>query len=301
MTAQRVRTSSALAFACAGPVVAVFAVGGVADAQDKPPGSSSGSAVVKYFVVPYSATPDENTLFRIAEQTLGSGSRYPEIFQLNQGSLRPDGTAFVNPASIQPGQVLRLPDDAHGARNGPPLAWPAPAPQAAPPPQPAQTITTTTGATSGSLVASLTTGIGGTLLGLLGGLRIRRAWMKRSTNGPSPAISPEPPTKPLLLPSSPPEPPVTDDEFEPSRGVLELPPSKAKHRLKETGPIRDWIPLPGAPGENTYFFLSAADTRLHAAVPSDIKIKLPVVAGPMPEPVIIDEEREPAVREISDK
>lgn len=263
MAAQRVRTSSALALACAGPVVAVFAVGGVANAQEQPTGSSSGAAVVKYFVVPYSASPDENTLFRIAEQTLGAGSRYQEIFQLNQGRPRPDGTTFTNPASIQPGQVLRLPDDARGTLP----VRPAPAAQAAPPPQPAQTVTTTTtGATSGSLAASLTTGIGGTLLGLLGGLRMRRAWMKRSTSDPPPAAGTDPPAEPLFLPTSVREPSGLDDEYEPSRGVLELPPAKPKHLLEETGPIRDWIPLPGAPGEHTYFFLSTADTQLLAAV-----------------------------------
>lgn len=288
MAAQRVRTSSAFALACAGPVVAVFAVGGgVAGAQDLPSGSSSGTAVVKYFVVPFSASPDENTLFRIAEQTLGTGSRYQEIFQLNQGRLRPDGTTFTNPASIQPGQVLRLPDD---ARNSPRPAMPAPAPvaQAAPPPQPAQTVTTIpTGATSGSLVASLTTGIGGTLLGLLGGLRLRRAWMNRSAGDSSPAINPEPPTEPLLLPASPRQPSAPDDEFEPSRGVLELPPAKPRHLLAETGPIQDWIPLPSAPGEHTYFFLSTADTQLLAAVPTDGKITL-TVTGPVPK--IVDED-----------
>ncbi|MBB5850452.1 LysM peptidoglycan-binding domain-containing protein [Amycolatopsis umgeniensis] len=241
MAAHRVRTSFVLA------VLFSASVGGLAHAQEQPSG-----AVVKYFVVPFSATPDENTLFRVAEQTLGAGGRYPEIFRLNAGRLRPDGTAFTNPASIQPGQVLQLPADARGAIDGP---LPA-----APPPQPAQTVTPAASTTSGSLVASLATGIGGLLLGLLGGLRLRRSWLRRT----------------------PPEPDPLD--FPPSTGTLDLP----AERPQETGPILDWMPLPGAPGEHSYFFLSMADTQLIAAVPADARINVTVMTTPLPKPVIID-------------
>lgn len=280
MAAQRVRTSSALAVACAAPIVAVF-FGGAAHAQEQPPG-----AVVKYFVVPYSANPDENTLFRIAEQTLGAGGRFPEIFRLNEGRLRPDGTTFTNPSSIQPGQVLQLPDDARGAVNGPLPAGQTPAPAAAPPPQPAQTtVTTPTGATSGSLVASLATGLGGALLGLLGGLRLRRGWIQRSASTGSEDL----PTEPVIKPVEPAE------EYAPSTGTLDLP---AKHRLDETGPIRDWFPLPGPPDEHSYFFLSMADTQLIAAIHPDARINVTVMTAPLPKPMIIDM---PSRTEISGK
>ncbi|MFC3450567.1 LysM peptidoglycan-binding domain-containing protein [Amycolatopsis speibonae] len=229
MAAHRVLTSFALAVLFAG------SLGGLAQAQERPSG-----AVVKYFVVPFSAIPDENTLFRIAEQTLGAGARYPEIFRLNEGRIRPDGTAFTDPASIQPGQVLQLPSDARGAIDGP-----LPAVPAAPPPLPAQTATPAASATSGSLVASLATGIGGALLGLLGGLRLRRAWVRRTPASPEP--------DPL--------------DFPPSTGTLDLP----------------W-----QPGGHAYFFLSAADTQVIAAVPADARVTVTVMTAPLPKPLVID-------------
>ncbi len=247
MAAHRVRTSFVLAVLFSG------SMDGLAHAQEQPSG-----AVVKYFVVPFSASPDENTLFRIAEQTLGAGARYQEIFRLNAGRIRPDGTAFTNPASIQPGQVLQLPADARGAIDGP-----LPAAPAAPPPRQAQAVTPAASATSGSLVASLATGIGGVLLGLLGGLRLRRSWRRHTPSPPEP--------EPL--------------DFPPSTGTLDLP---AEPRLEETDPIRDWMPLPGTPDGHSYFFLSMADTQLIAAVPADARVNVTVMTAPLPKPVIID-------------
>ena len=55
-----------------------------------------------------------DTLWDIAERYLGSGLRYKEIAQLNQGVLQPDGSRLVNPDLIQPGWMLRLPADAEG-------------------------------------------------------------------------------------------------------------------------------------------------------------------------------------------
>src|SRR5258708_6878538 len=93
--------------ACAGVLFAVLA-GGPALAQSAPPPSPP----VKYFVVPHAETPDDITLFKIAEKALGDGRRFQEIFTLNKGRPRPDGTPFDDPAAIEPGQVLLLPDDA---------------------------------------------------------------------------------------------------------------------------------------------------------------------------------------------
>ncbi len=306
MAAQRVRTSSTRVLACACPLFAVFAVGGVAYAQEQAP-----APVVKYYVVPYSANPDENTLFRIAEQTLGAGARYPEIFQLNQGRPRPDGTAFTNAASIQPGQVLQLPDDARNSANGPLPAGQPPAVQVPPAPQPAQPVTTTTNTTSGSIVASLTTGIGGAVLGLLGGLRLRRAWTKRADKDSSPVITPDPPTEPLVQPAATPPSPARqaperpsrprqpDDEFKPSSGILEMPAKRPKHLLDETGPIQDWVPLPGTPGEHSYFFLSTADTQLIAAIHPDSNVNLTITTSPALPRVVLDGNEIPDIRKIS--
>jgi len=43
-----------------------------------------------------------DTLWKIAERTLGKGSRYPEIFEANRPMLS-------DPEKIYPGQVLRIP------------------------------------------------------------------------------------------------------------------------------------------------------------------------------------------------
>ncbi|MGW4064364.1 LysM peptidoglycan-binding domain-containing protein [Amycolatopsis sp. NPDC004747] len=167
---------------CAGVLFAVLA-GGPALAQADPP------PPVKYYIVPHADNPQDITLFKIAERALGDGRRFPEIFRLNQGRPRPDGTPFTDPAAIEPGQVLQLPDDATpqpGVQFGPlPAAPPAPAPPAA---QPA------TAEESGLGVgpASAVSGIGGLLTGLLAGL-----WWRR---------------RPQLLPPAPFEPPERDEE-----------------------------------------------------------------------------------------
>ncbi|WP_372604865.1 LysM peptidoglycan-binding domain-containing protein, partial [Actibacterium sp.] len=43
-----------------------------------------------------------DNLWKIAEKTLGSGARYPEIFEANKPML-------TDPDKIYPGQVLRIP------------------------------------------------------------------------------------------------------------------------------------------------------------------------------------------------
>jgi hypothetical protein len=50
----------------------------------------------------------------IAARTLGNGSRYREIFNLNKGRRQPNGGRLENPGVIEPGWVLKLPPDAAG-------------------------------------------------------------------------------------------------------------------------------------------------------------------------------------------
>lgn len=50
-----------------------------------------------------------DSLWRIAERTLGDGHRWPQIFTLNKGKPQPDGGKLVNPNRIFPGEVLTLP------------------------------------------------------------------------------------------------------------------------------------------------------------------------------------------------
>ncbi|MGP4115275.1 LysM peptidoglycan-binding domain-containing protein, partial [Streptomyces sp. 4N509B] len=56
--------------------------------------------------------PDNGTydsLWRIAQRCLDDGTRWPEIYRLNEGRPQPDGRALTNPALIHPGWQLLLP------------------------------------------------------------------------------------------------------------------------------------------------------------------------------------------------
>ncbi|MGW5714535.1 LysM peptidoglycan-binding domain-containing protein [Amycolatopsis sp. NPDC003865] len=159
----------------AGVLCAVLA-GGPALAQTQPP-----PPAVKYYVVPHAGNPDDITLFKIAERALGDGTRFPEIFELNRGRPRPDGTPFTDPTAIEPGQVLQLPDDARdpAVRFGPlPGTPPAPAPKADPVEEPSGL---------GVGLASAVSGTGGLLTGLIAGL-----WWRRR-----PRLVPPPPFEPV--------------------------------------------------------------------------------------------------------
>ncbi|MFB9729760.1 BTAD domain-containing putative transcriptional regulator [Haloechinothrix salitolerans] len=53
-----------------------------------------------------------DSLWRIAERTLGDGARWPEIFDLNKGKPQPNGHSFTKPSLIFPGEELALPREA---------------------------------------------------------------------------------------------------------------------------------------------------------------------------------------------
>ena len=59
-----------------------------------------------------------DTLWGLAEQHLGAGSRYREIAKLNYGRVQPDGRTLTDAHWIYPGWVLQLPPDATGVRQG---------------------------------------------------------------------------------------------------------------------------------------------------------------------------------------
>lgn len=59
-------------------------------------------------------------LWGLAEQHLGDGERWREVYERNAGHEQPDGSALAQPDVIQPGWVLEIPDRVTGA---PAPAW----------------------------------------------------------------------------------------------------------------------------------------------------------------------------------
>ena len=234
---------------CALAVLAVI-VGGPAAAQTAPPPPAS----VKFFIVPHAANPDDVTLFKISQQALGDGNRFREIFQLNQGRPRPDGTPFNDPAVIQPGQILELPPDARSpdVQFGPLPPAPAPAPAAQAPPA-AQAVEASPPT---ELVASVT-GIGGAVAGLLIGL-----WWRRP---------------PQVLPPSPFEPVDTadDGDFGSVSGTLPIP-------VVLPRPAPDALPdlwrEPVTAG-HSFVYLDTADTQVIAAIKPGAKFRFMIGHG----------------------
>ena len=96
-----------------------------------------GSVVV---LAPQNGVHD--SLWRIAQRTLGDGARWPEIFDLNKGKPQPNGRPFTQPSLIFPGQELALPSDAT-TPTGPPPAEPPQPPVTPDQPSPAPPAPTT--------------------------------------------------------------------------------------------------------------------------------------------------------------
>lgn len=83
----------------------------VGEARDRP--AQAGRAVKHYEVKPPRGR-NHDTLWDIAERTLGDPLRYKEIFALNRHRLQPDGSRLTDADLIRPGWQLRLPPDASG-------------------------------------------------------------------------------------------------------------------------------------------------------------------------------------------
>ena len=79
------------------------------------PAPAPAPAPVKFCIVPPPENGHAESLFTIAARTLGDGSQFMEIFNLNKGRLQPNGGRLTKPQLIEPGWILRLPADA---------AWP---------------------------------------------------------------------------------------------------------------------------------------------------------------------------------
>ncbi|HEY6492538.1 MAG TPA: hypothetical protein VIZ43_04640, partial [Trebonia sp.] len=54
------------------------------------------------------------SMWEIAQQHLGDGRRYKEIFELNKDRVQPDGSKLTIASLIRPGWVLQMPGDASG-------------------------------------------------------------------------------------------------------------------------------------------------------------------------------------------
>nr|BFF21557.1 hypothetical protein GCM10025730_50780 [Promicromonospora thailandica] len=101
--------------AVAAAVVAVCVAVALATAGPDAARAASGDAErVTYYVVQPGPEGEQEYLFQIAQRLLGDGNRYEEIFALNEGRTQPDGNVLTDPASVLPGWVLVLPDDARG-------------------------------------------------------------------------------------------------------------------------------------------------------------------------------------------
>ncbi|EWM12036.1 BTAD domain-containing putative transcriptional regulator [Kutzneria sp. 744] len=73
-----------------------------------------------------------DSLWRIAQRTLGDGNRWPEIWHANQGKPQPGGRSFTRPSLIYPGQELDLPAIIAATAPGTaPVNTPPPAPESA--------------------------------------------------------------------------------------------------------------------------------------------------------------------------
>ena len=88
-----------------------------------------------------------DTLWEIAEERLGDGHRFDEVFDLNRGDFQPDGGALANPSLIRPGWRLEIPSAPQA--SAPPVVVPqdptATRPTAVPPAEAVPAPPTNTG------------------------------------------------------------------------------------------------------------------------------------------------------------
>lgn len=117
-------------------LIAVEAVPAVGRAADAPNAATSNDELPTCVVVP------RDSLWKLAENHLGDGLRWREIWELNQGRTFPDSRHFIDPNLIRPGWVLTMPANSVGLDAAPsstppaPLTVPAPTPAATPVPAP---------------------------------------------------------------------------------------------------------------------------------------------------------------------
>ncbi|MFC3687288.1 LysM peptidoglycan-binding domain-containing protein [Aquipuribacter hungaricus] len=89
---------------------------GTGDATTSTPDPGLGQDVTaappRAYLVQAPAAGRYDCLWRIAEDELGDGTRWAEIFDLNVSRPQPDGTTLTDPDVIKPGWQLQMPADA---------------------------------------------------------------------------------------------------------------------------------------------------------------------------------------------
>lgn len=71
-------------------------------------------SVERIYVVAPPVGRYHESLWEIAQNHLGDGRRYREIFELNKDRVQPDGSKLTIASLIRPGWILHMPRDAHG-------------------------------------------------------------------------------------------------------------------------------------------------------------------------------------------
>lgn len=150
-------------------------VDALADAQQTAEAEAAASQdeagrPTKHYEVKPPQGRNHDTLWDIAERTLGDPFRYKEIFALNKDRMQPDGSRLTDADLIRPGWQLQLPGDAKGPGV---RSTPAPTPDRTPGPAGAQTGAET-GARAGGVQADVSEA-GGGAVGGAGGAEVREA------------------------------------------------------------------------------------------------------------------------------
>lgn len=105
-------------------------------------------------VLPTCIVQPRDSLWKLAEQHLGDGMRWRELWELNRGQPQADGRVFADPNLIHPGWRLTMPSDAVGLDDPVPVLPPEAEAPALPPPSttvPETTsVTPTTAASTGA-------------------------------------------------------------------------------------------------------------------------------------------------------
>lgn len=83
-------------------------------------------------VVMKSLTVNEgDSLWGMAEASLGDGDRYPELYEASKGIVQADGQTISNPDIIQPGWTINVPTVTQASTPAAPAPAPAPSPEPA--------------------------------------------------------------------------------------------------------------------------------------------------------------------------